>query len=754
MDAETRRSAPFLCLFLSLMTAWPAAAVRYGFKTVDASGNRVEATVCVFSSAGTPLQQWFGSSTVRCFPSSSILAFPNGDWTFYAVQAGKAASFHSYRAIVRDDPRNADTGFKQVQIDLAPAGKAILSERARRWKAGDRIALYFPRSAKTVPFVIPNVPEEGYFTIPVGLPFLPIEYESGGTPVRVGNLHAGIAANGAVVLDDFDATPSTDLLSVVSMSCRPKELIGANAGDLPPPVLAARASDGRQSAPIVPTGRLAAGDLIVFKNVPATGPDVRLVATGSTWEPSTKIIALAPKTLTVDPSFELVPAGVLRVRFSASAEDWLQTAAEKPCRDHDTRKRDVALRLSGTEGAPLRTASLGSSDRELVFEQLRAGAYALTIESVGFRSIYDERIVVKTGEQALEIAPELSRLSGTVTRRGRPVHASLQLNELTVATNALGWYAAYLPSSLAWDRALITDCETGAQFVVFLSREALLANSFDVELPEAHSVRVLDEDTSKPIGDASITISVPSPEDPRELIYNRGERTDGSGVASLATTPLGNFRLCAAAEGYEEDCRLVNGERETSLRLHRKDPFVGRVVGAGRVTRAMLLFVSPAGTVLETTVVREDGTFRHQRPHGPGEFVIFLSADRPLFALPAPPSTPLTIELPTVPIRSIDIVTDGQDDYEIGIAIGDVVVPSAALSRHQAARGAGTFTVAGRLAIADIAATAPITVYKGFSRSTRPPIVAPSVDPFARPELLATFVRRVVPGNANTVVLP
>ncbi|MBV9494535.1 MAG: hypothetical protein JOZ54_09830 [Acidobacteria bacterium] len=740
-----------LGLFVALLTAWPAAAVRYGFKTVDVSGNRVEATVCVFSSAGSPLQQWFGSSTIRCFPSTSVVAFPNGDWTFYAVQPGKAASFHSYRAIVRDDPRNTDTGFKQVQMDLAPAGKATLSSSARRLKGDDRIALYFPRSAKTVPFVIPNIPDEGYFTVPIGLPFLPIEYELGGRPVRVGNLHAGIAANDSVVLDDFDAAPGTDVLSAVSVSCRPKELTAANASELPPPAFALRTSDGKQSISIVPTGRLAAGDLVVFKNAPAT-TDATIIATGSTWEPSTKTVALAPNTLTVVPSLELIPAGALRVQLSATAEDWVRTVAEKPCGDRDARKRDVVLRLSSTGGASLRTLPLG--ERDLVFDQLRADTYALSIESVGFRSVYDKRIVVKTGEQTVEIAPDLTSLSGTVMRHGRPVHASLQLNELTATTNSLGWYAAYRPSDVAWDRALIWDCETGAQFVVFPSREALLSNNLDVELPDAHSVRVLDDDTSKPIGEALITISVPSPEDPRELLYNRGQRADGSGFALLATTPLGNFRLCASAEGYEEDCRLVNGERETSLRLRRKDTLVGKIVGAGSVTRAMLLFVSPEGAIRETAAVRADGTFRHERPHGAGELAIFVSVDHPLFVLPVPPAMPLTIELPSVPIRSFDVMTDGKDDYEIGIAIGDVIVPSAALSRHQAARGAGAFTVAGRLTIADIAATAPITVYKGFSRSTRPPTVASSVDIFARPELVATFARRIVPANASTVVLP
>jgi hypothetical protein len=715
----------------------------------------VETTICVFANApGSPLKPWLRSSEVRCFPGSSVVAFPNGDWSFYATQPGHYASVQAHRFVVDDDPQNTDTGFKQVQIELAPAGKAVLPKRDGPRDSG-RVALYFPRTTRTLPSVVPATPDQAFFTVPIGLPFIPIEYGPGGRLIRLGNLHQAVTPDDVIVLSELDGPVTTDILSYVFVNCRPKDLTGAKAHELPPPTFSLLTADGKRQAPVVPVGPIAEDDLIIFKNVQPAAASATIEATGPAWEPTSKSVTVIPNAVAVSLPVELAPAGMLRLTLSPNAADWLQTITAKPCHEAGSRPSEVLLQLfrSGSESA-LRTAAVRSADDRLfVFDQLPPGKYDISINVIGYRNVFRKSVVLKTGEQTVAIEPDLYKVSGTVTRQGSPVQASLQFNDLTVGTNPLGWYSAYLPSGAAFDRVTITECEGGAHFVVFPPSDAHFTNVLDFDLPVAHAVRVMDDDTSKPIGNARVTVSVSAPGDPHMLLYNEGQRTDDGGNAALTATPIGKFRVCAKAEGYAEICKAAEHKGDTELRLHREAVFVGTIVGAAPVGRAAVLFTTSEGLTTEAVPVRQDGTFSFNRAHGPNEFVVFVSADHPLYLLPVPATTPLVVTLPPAPIRTIDIMAAGDDEHEIGIAIGGNVVPSAALSRHQAAHGAGTFTVAGRLTIAEIAETAPITAYKGFP-AARPVTVPPSIDAFARPELLATFSHRRVPANSNTVVLP
>jgi hypothetical protein len=655
---------------------------------------------------------------------------------------------------VDDAPQNTDTGFKQVRMELAPAGKAVLPERDGP-RDSTRVALYFPRTTKTLPSVILAMPGQGFFTVPVGIPFIPIEYAPGGRLIRIGDLHQAARSGDVVLLSDLGGPATTDVLSYVSMNCRPKDLTAARANELAPPAFSLLTADGKRQAPVVPAGPVADGDLVVFKNVQPTAPSATIEAAGPAWEPSSKSVAVIPNAVAVSLPVELIPAGILRLTLSTDAADWLQTIARRPCRDDGGPQSGVLLELfrAGSESV-LRTATVSTADDRLfVFDQLPVGKYDVVINVVGYHAVFRKSVVLKTGEQTVFIEPDLYKVSGTVTRQNGAVRASLQFNELTVGTNPLGWYSAHFLSGTAFDRVTITECDTGAQFVVFPPSGAQLTGILDFELPDTHAVRVMDDDTSEPISNARVTVSVSSPSDPQLLLYGEGQRTDTGGNASLTTTPLGKFRVCAKAEGYSEICREAGHDKDTLLRLRREAVFTGTIVGAAPVRRAVALFTTREGLTTEAIPIRQDGTFSFARPHGQDESIIFVSADHPLFLLAVPATMPLVVTLPSVPVRTVEVTVAGDDEHEIGITIGRNVVPSAALSRHQAAHGAGTFTIARRLVLADIAETAPITVYKGFS-AARPASVPPLIDVFARPELLATFSHRVVPANSNTVVLP
>ena len=105
--------------------------------------------------------------------------------------------------------------------------------------------------------------------------------------------------------------------------------------------------------------------------------------------------------------------------------------------------------------------------------------------------------------------------------------------------------------------------------------------------------------------------------------------------------PEKTLRVCLEHDDYERTCAepmTLTSTQARTLRIEMKPKkgFGGRIAGANDVAAGQLYWFANDGRETERTVVKPDGTFRFNVRHEPGEAVVFVSANLPLFAFPQP----------------------------------------------------------------------------------------------------------------------
>jgi hypothetical protein len=127
-----------------------------------------------------------------------------------------------------------------------------------------------------------------------------------------------------------------------------------------------------------------------------------------------------------------------------------------------------------------------------------------------------------------------------------------------------------------------------------------------------------------------------------------------------------------------------------------------------------------AGNITELVPVEDDGTFRYESKHEPGETFFLLSPTLPLVALRQPalrPGDALEITIPHVPSRAFTIRLGekiAQQHAFLDIQIGDILLPINVWGQHQRLRGQRSMiTRRATLNVGAIAQTGPITVVLG-----------------------------------------
>jgi hypothetical protein len=138
------------------------------------------------------------------------------------------------------------------------------------------------------------------------------------------------------------------------------------------------------------------------------------------------------------------------------------------------------------------------------------------------------------------------------------------------------------------------------------------------------------------------------------------------------------------------------------------------------VAAGQLYWYAADGRETERTVVKPDGTFRFNLRHDPGEAVVFVSANLPLFAFPQPflgERDPMDVTMPPAPSRSFAVSIGeerSQESAVVTIDIGGLVVPYPPFAQHLALHGSQLdLRNRGPLLIPDILQTGPISVILG-----------------------------------------
>lgn len=730
-----------IAIAVACAAALPAVAVRLGFNVRAADGSIVKpAEVCVQSAGKTAIGRWFGEGPVECYPAETVMAFPSGRWSFFVVAEGAYVSTHPWLLPVEDHPVNTDRGYKEITVDVVRAA----SVRFTTVPTGHRAVVYFPGTRETLAFALPMRPNAEAMTIPAGFRFMPALVSPEGR-VRFGDVHPPAVAGSRVTIEDFARSPTRDIVAALRRVPLPDGFELRTTRDLPAPRIELVTRDRTDSAQL-PDGPVTDGELIVVKNAGAASGMLRL--SGNTWE--TSEVAVTPgETIVEVPQVRLAPAAELRVSASEPAREWLRGLTRRGCASSKPGASNVVELRCIDDSCEPRTIELDAlaESATVTFAGVPVGTYELRVRAASVRDAWRQTVSASPGVSELTIDPPLSFMSGNVTRGGNPVVAHLVAADGSARTGVDGAYTMWLSKKA--DRVVVHDCANDVRFVHLLDAPTA---RLDIELPVPAVVRVIDRKSAAPIEHAVVRVRVRDPDDPADdrVLEVAGE-TRADGGLTLPNTPLTRFSVCARADRYTPGCAESDSGNPVTIALDPVETFPGVIENVSSVQGGILFFVDRDGSVFEAAAVDSEGRFRHRIRHTPDRYGVFVSANGPLVVLPVPAVEPLRLHVPSIPPRPIVVRTPGAV-HEIGLAIGGVIVPQGAMSRHMSLRGRAPWTSDGEMVIPMVLETAPITVYRGYALNTRPPHVPPERDPFAAPELRATFAS--APAGRGAVVFP
>lgn len=742
-------------VFLLLLTtgAVSAQAMRFSFDVVDPSGRVVVgAEVCATRAATGGVAHWLGGDEVRCHPSTTVIAFPPGHWAVYAVKHGQYVSTHPYFIPVKGDPSDTDTGFKKIQIPVADAVSVQLHSGGTAPSKDSRAVLYFPSTSSWMTFSTPIPAGQAAATVPRDAIFLAFLVSAGQVTQIARPRWAADRSSAAVA---FEPAPRLSVLAAVRHSRVTGEL--APAQELPPPAIFMSTRDGAKFESRLSYRTMGDGDLVLFEDVPPGTRDAVLHVAGATYERVEEPFRIDAGSgrVVAGPSVTVTPAAELRVSLSMEAADFLR-GAEADC-DADVTPDRLAqwtLVLDGCGGATgcrkleRRGVDALLADGEVRYDAVTVGTYELAVVNQRATAIWREKIVARAGTSSVVLSPPLSRVVGRVTRAGAPVRARVEVANGTTTTAEDGTYSVTFAAGQEPAQVDVITCDTEPEPYTFFPQSPLTnMATLNLELPEPVTVRVEEAGTRTAIPAARLSVNIAG-RSPQAAVHAQfGPVTDREGRALLRNPPSGReFLVCARATDYEEACGAP-ADGELTLALAKVPVEEGRIEGVAGVQNGLVYFVTAAGETTEATMVAPDGAFRFRRIHRPPEYALFISRNQPLAAIPVPPAGAARLILPRGRVRSLTVRSSGTEDHEVGLALGDLVIPSAILSRHQAFRGASTYTQGGELVLREFIESARPTVYRGYSLTNRPPTIPVQVDVFTRPELRRMLVARPADGD-------
>jgi hypothetical protein len=231
----------------------------------------------------------------------------------------------------------------------------------------------------------------------------------------------------------------------------------------------------------------------------------------------------------------------------------------------------------------------------------------------------------------------------------------------------------------------------------------------------------------------------------------------------LQSVPERELRILVTRAGYQkqEVKPFTMPARETKtvdVELLPLRGATGRIVSSQAFDRAAISWFSPTGMETEHADLEPDGTFVYANEHGPDETMAVVSLSHPLWIARAQSMNrreTVTIPFPAMPVRTFDVripAAPADSSLYVGLFIGGVRVPSAALRTHQELRDL-PFLVrnGGPLRIRDVIETGPIELVIGPRRETVPAYVR-GRDPMAFPPY-TTSPRTRLPAGATSVIL-
>ena len=699
-------------VILVIATSDAAAAIR-----VTRDGESVhDAEICYYAAAGidNPFVQQFASSVVTCSPT-----LPAGLWNVFARQDSRFISAH----VVLVDSRKP---IPDVELRLEPAATLTLPRSGAAYLT-DTVSVFpgtlVPAERDLVPLLVENRKIVGV-----------------GSPVR---LRAGESKRIA-------AFESRALVTWVSIAPADLQALRTARKPQPPAVVA-----NKRVKPVNPlTGTVNLENALqIFRGL-AVG-DVTLDLSGVPWKRQQLRVTQTKNVVTTDEPLRLIPSSSLTLDWYAATNlTDLALHVIGDCKEASAKNtKTLTLALLRCKGidrdncAALAQKEIAPSERSgrVTFGDLDPASYVVEFR---YRDLPPLRrtVMVKKFDETVERFPiEYATLFGKVTVGGQEPTAPIKIDfdwngPQRAITDGHGEYFAVIEKPLAKDRVIrLRTCDGTIDASYIVDRDLAPNSRFDIDLPSNKLVvEAVDAKSGAPVAGARVRYGAFRSEEMSSTYYFRlaieGDAPAHTGSDGRYTvenlSPEKTIHLCLEHDDYERTCpdtfRMTSTEtKSVRVAMEPRNAFRGQIRAPQPIAGGQIYWYSDDGQQTESVPVKEDGSFRFNRGHGPNEVLAFVSANLPLLAIRQPSSDPLEIAFPALPVRSFE-VTVSEDVHQteaiVTIAIGDLIVPYPAFSQHLALHGS-TLVLRNRgpLLVPDILEAAPISVLLGPPPSTVTP---------------------------------
>ncbi len=752
---------------LSLALSWTAGAAT--LVTLQHNGALVTlGEVCRFRAgdAENPFKRWLASDEVTCFGAGSLIEFPPGLWNVFGRIEGKALS-----APITIDGASAPATIVLQLEDAATLLPALPD--------GQRGLVVAPRRQSAIPVVA----GAQRVTVPAGeeLWLLTVEKSraiSGLFPIpaietgseraidaRAGGLRASVL--GWVQVPEADRAALRQAPGVSSPKLR---LIGGG------PAL--------DSDPLPPPSWLS-GSFVLVRGVSAGNAELR--AEGHGWLPHGRRLTIAGRTITVVDE-PVLARGASSLHVSWTGEELAGLDASiGSCTAVDVAPL-VAITVSACPrpqpGESIDPATCKPVRRETFVPQVPFGSFAVDELAPGhyraelsFGKLPPMGSMVEVGPfqlQRLLVQAYYSTFSGDLTFGGESLGKDAKLKVdgggVGFASQTTGQYHAVIPDpfgeGLPEDAKIdIATCDDDLRVFVLTDRPLRGGAHYDIDIPDnSITIRVTDTFTGMPLPSATLRYSIMSYDKPRRTpIFTQDLKSEGDSEFVLKSVPeRRQIVLTVRHPGYQEHqletLKIGKGEHKTiDVQLVPLRGSKGRIVSALPFESGMVLWMSPAGTETERADLAPDGTFIYSTAHAPEETMAVVSLSHPLWVLRAPAVAnrqELVARFPdAAPRRAFAVLLRAgyRTGTFVGLVIGGVLVPHAALKVHQTLLELPYVVSIERLLnLRDIAETGPIDVLLGPTVNEVPTRGRP-FDPLLLPRSGDVPRQRLAPGMTQVV---
>jgi hypothetical protein len=568
-----------------------------------------------------------------------------------------------------------------------------------------------------------------------------------------------------MVLDKGNAVAS--IVAVPALDAGSERAVDARTGALPPSILgwlqvaeAERIAVQRATGIASPTVRVAAidadplpppaalhGAFVLARGVAAG--EVEMDIGGRSWLPYRMKVNVGSRAVTTASGPLLVrPASSLLVNWSL--DDRMKTLEQSfgSCNGGREGPRQIEISILACakpkrEIGPLDPKKCTLVRRETIAAILPFGSFAVDEVAPGaYRAemrfgklpvISAETVAPPLQQQTLPLSGWFEAMYGSLTIGGEPLadDATIEIagGGVGFASKETGEYRAVVRDGVEVDQKIdVVTCDGKLRAFVLADEDSEWRTRFDIDIPDNEiAVNVTDTFTQMPLPNATLRYVVMSKRKLRPVVTRTITGNDESnGSFTIRHVPEREIRLTVSHAGYQKSeiapfTMTRRGDKHLDVQLLPLRGSRGKVLSPKPFDGGTILWMSPAGNETERAELAPDGTFVFTNTHEAGEVMAVVSFSHPLWVVRTPKMgeerQTFEIPFPVAPVREFDVEIRSREigpATYIGIVIGGVPVPQAALRTHQMLRELEPLVFVGSsTTYRDILETGPIEVLRG-----------------------------------------